>query len=279
MYMNMGAGTLAKLQSMSLRMIDPEGKPSPEWAEAMRKFDALGPVETLGSSSFDKGLGMFTVAESGDNAAYLEATEAVLKAVGAPGAPANIYKEVKVEHDAQKHRGMTFAHVSAVVDEEKLKALGAAAAPESIKAMFGDGSLNSWVGGDGKRAIQVMAPTWDEARARLDAFLDGKSTVGAAPAFKAVRSELAGRASFEMILSAQGFVKMMARQLALTANRPEIADLPGLPEEPAFLGVSATPTQPRGYELRLSAPAAVGPVVEKGLIPVFEALQRPRPAP
>jgi hypothetical protein len=277
-YMNMDAKTLAKWQNMSLRMVDPSGKGSPELAEAMKKFDALGPIEALGAASFDKGMGMFNVTETGDGKAYLEATEAFLKAMRSPDNPANFYKEVKVERDAQKHQGMAFTHISATIDEEKLAKLGTPNGAGSFKAMFGGDSIHSWVGGDGRRSFQIMAPTWDDARARLDEYLKGERNVGAAPAFKAVRSELAEAASLEALASAQGFVKMFAAQLAATANRPEIKDLPDLPKEPAFVGLSATPTAPRGFEFRLTVPAAVGPVFEKGLLPVFQALQGARPA-
>ena len=45
-----------------------------------------------------------------------------------------------------------------------------------------------------------------------------------------------------------------------------------MPKEPAFLGVSLTAT-PGGYQFQFTVPSSVGPVLEKGMGPIFQGLQ------
>ncbi|MDR3622285.1 MAG: hypothetical protein P4L85_23240 [Paludisphaera borealis] len=276
MYMNMQASTVEKLQNMSLRMISPGGKFGPEMTRAMEQFHALGRIETLSSVSFEHGMRAFNVINATDPKVYVAATEAMLSAMKNSDSPLNFYKEVKIERDAQNYQGVSYTHVVAVFDDEKLAKFGAAGnggSAASLKAMFGGDSFSYWIGADGKRVLQVTAPTWDEAKVKIDQFLKADAPVGALHSFQAVRSALADRASFMMILSAQGFVRMIVAQLAATLNKPELKDLLNLPKEPAFLGFSSTPTAPSGYEFHFSLPSSVGPVFENGLMPVFQGMQ------
>lgn len=278
MYMNMDASTVEKLQNMSLRMLNPGGKPAPEMDRAMKRFHELGRIETLGTASFEDGMRGFNVIHAVDPKAYIEATQAMLTALTAADSPLNVYKEVKVEPDAQKYEGVSFTHVVAVFDADKLAKLGAAGnggGASSLKAMFGGDSMSYWIGADGDRVIQVTTPTWEQAKAQIDAYKKGESPVGGSPAFHAVRSDLADRASFMMITSAQGFARMIAAQLSATMNKPELKNLADLPEEPAFFGLSLTPKAPNGYEFQLSLPSPVAPVFEKGLAPLIQNLRGP----
>ena len=208
MYMNMHASVVEKLQNMSLRMLNPSGKPDPEMARAMKRFHELGRVETLGTSTFDNGTARaFNVINTNDPKAYIAASQAMLLAMKDGNGPVSFYKEIKVEPDAQNYRGVSFTHVVAVFDAEKLAKLSAAGnaggGASSLKAMFGGDSMSYWIGADGQRVIQVTTPTWEQAKAQIDAFKKGESPVGKTPAFQAVRSDLADRASFMMILSAK----------------------------------------------------------------------------
>jgi hypothetical protein len=82
-----------------------------------------------------------------------------------------------------------------------------------------------------------------------------------------------GRETFLMLISAQGLTRMFAAQFAATLNKPDLKAPADLPKEPALFGFSLTPTTPAGYEFHLVVPGSVGPVVEKGMIPVFRSLQ------
>src|SRR5208282_1087316 len=48
-YMNMDASTVDRLQGMSVRMMNPGGKPTPDQAKALALFGEVGRVETIGS--------------------------------------------------------------------------------------------------------------------------------------------------------------------------------------------------------------------------------------
>ncbi|MDG3007376.1 hypothetical protein [Paludisphaera mucosa] len=279
-YMNMPASSIEKLQNLSLRMVDPSGKLGPAMARAMEQFHGLGQIETLGTASFEGGMRAFNVINAADPKAYIAAVQAMLSAMKEADGPLNFYKEVKVEPDAQNHQGISFTHVVAVFDQEKLAkfAAGNGGGAAGIKTMFSGDSLSYWIGTDGKRVIQVTTPTWDQARAQIDRHLKAESTVGAVPAFQAVRSALADRANFLMILNAQGFVRMVASQLAASLNKPELKELAGVPPEPAFFGFSWTLKEPTGHEFRISLPSPVVPVFEKGMLPVFQSMQ-PKPQP
>ena len=93
------------------------------------------------------------------------------------------------------------------------------------------------------------------------------------PGYKSVRSRLPEQASLLMIVSAQGLVRLFSAQLAATLNKPDLKAPRDLPEEPALFGGSLTPRPPTGYEFHLVLPSRVGPVFEKGMVPLFRGLQ------
>ena len=65
---------------------------------------------------------------------------------------------------------------------------------ESMKRLVSE-RTTYWFGTDGKRYVQVSGKDWDAARKLLDAYLDGKETVGSDEAFQAVRKQLPAEAS------------------------------------------------------------------------------------
>lgn len=277
-YMNMSADTVQKWQGMSLRMLNPTGNPSPELAGAMERFKAVGRIGTFGSVATADGIRTFNVAETADPKAYVEATEAMLLAMKGAEGPQAIYKDVKIERDANKHGDVSYTRITAVFDIDKLVKMGQGArGAESLKSMLGGDSMSYWIGVDGGRVIQVTASTWEEAESRLSQFAKGEPSVGTLGGYKQVRSELADRASLMAIIGGQGFTRMLAAQLAATTNRPELKETAGLPAEPVFFGASLTPDGPGGHDFHVSLPSAMGPIVENGLIPLMRNVQ-PRPA-
>lgn len=273
MYMNMSADGVQQLQGMSLRMVNPTGKPAPALDRAMERFKGLGRIEAIGSASLADGMRTFNVSKVSDPKAYMEATEAMLQAMKDADGPYDLYKDVKVERDAKNHGGVSFTRITVEFDVDKIAKLGqggAGAAP--IRAMFGGDSMSYWIGIDGDRLIQVTAPTWEEAEARLDRFAKGESAVGSLTGFKRVRSELADKANFLMIVDGRKLTRMA------TAPFGPAAALPGAnePAEPVFLGASLTLDGPGAYDFRVSLPSALGAVIEKEFIPLIQNV-RPQP--
>jgi hypothetical protein len=270
-YMDTKTRTLERLMGMGLRMFNP-GKPSPEQEKALAEFHALGRVETLGQMSMEGGMRGISEMWVDDPRKFIDASLSLLRAMG--GGEAKVYKDIKVDPAAQTYRGMTFTHASVTVNMEKLAELfpNNPAQAESMKAMFGDGHLDYWYGTDGKRLLQVMAKSWEEARSFIDPYLDGNRGIGQSAGFQAARGPLPEQASVLLLYSAQELVRMMARQMATVANNPNLKPPADLPADPAFLGASLTPHAPEGYEFHLVIPTSVGTVIAKGLVPIFQGL-------
>ena len=169
---------------------------------------------------------------------------------------------------------MTFSHIIATVDFDKLAQLNPnPAAIATMKSMFGGETMNSWLGTDGHRVFQVTAPTWNDVKAQVDTFLKGNAGIGTVSGFKSVRSRLPEQANLLVAGERQGLVRMFATQLAATLNKPDLKAPGDLPKEPALFGVSLTPRPPAGYEFHLVVPSQVGPVIEKGLVPLFQSIK------
>ncbi len=185
---------------------------------------------------------------------------------------AKIYTDSKVDPAARIYRGLTFTHASAAMGPGKLAELvgNGPAQQESMKAMLGDGRLIGWYGTDGKRLLQVMAPSWEDARPRIDAYLDGNRGIGRSARFKAARGELPERAGLLLLYSSQELVRMMARQLGAVTKNADLEPPADRPAEPAYLGASPTPHASEGYEVHLVIPSPVGTVVAKGRLPIWQ---------
>lgn len=272
-YMNVGARLYDRLQGMSLKMIAAGGKPSPEMEKAMAGLHGLGQIESLGSVTMDKGMISINEIHTADPGKYIEKSLALLRAMGGEGT-SSLYKEVKVEPGAQKVRGISFTQATATIRMEKLAELAGnnPAQVETMKAMFADGRMNLWYGIDGTRILQVSAPKWEDARPLVEACLNREGGLGQTPGFRAVLSELPGRASFVMALNMQGMVRLFARQFATLTRNPDLKAPEDLPQEPAYLGAALTPHPSEGYEVHLVLPGPAGTVVARGMVPLFQAL-------
>jgi hypothetical protein len=273
-YMNVGAKTFDRLEGMSLKMIAGAGKPSPAMEKAMAEFHGLGRIESLGSVSMDKGMRSINDIKTDDPKKLIEKSLDLMRAMGGASGPEGLYKEIKVDPAAQTRDGMTFTHVAATINMDKLAELSGnnPAQVETMKSMFGDGRMNVWFGTDGKRLLKVVAPRWDEAGALIDAYLKGGGGIGQTAGFKTVLTELPSRASFLLLFNTQDLVRMTATQFAAITKNADLKAPEDVPKEPAYLGVALTPRASEGFEFHLVVPSPVGTVVSKGLIPIIQAL-------
>jgi hypothetical protein len=271
-YMNVDAKTFESFQKMGLGMLSPGGKPTPEVEAALAKQRAVGRVETVGTSTVgNNGMRTFNITTASDPKALAASGEAMMKAMKGSDNPLNLFKDMTVTPNAETYAGFTFSRVEGTIDPDKLAKLAAgnpAGAP-GLKAMFGGDRFTSWYGVSDTQMLQIMAPSWDEAKAQIDAYTKGGATLGNLPAYRAVRGKLPEQANFLMLMSAQGFVRQLGAQFS--AKAPD-----DLPKEPALIGFSLTTRPPTGFEVHLVVPSAVGPVFEKGLVPMIQNLQ-PRP--
>ncbi len=274
-YMNMDASTVDRLQGMSIRMMNPGGKPTPDQAKALALFGEVGRVETIGSITFDGGLRGMYVTHVADPKKYIAASQASIQALKGGEGPSSGFKDVKIESNGENYQGLTFSHIIATFDFDKLAQLNPnnPAAAAAVKSMFGGETMNSWLGTDGQRVFQVTAPTWNDVKAQIDTFLKGNAGIGTVAGFKSVRSRLPEQANLVVLVSAQGLVRMS--QFAATLNKPDLKAPGDLPKEPVLFGVSLTPRSPFGYEFHLVVPSQIGPIFEKDLVPLFQSITPP----
>jgi hypothetical protein len=273
-YMNVSAKTFDRLQAMNLRTLAGAGKPSAELEKALADLHAMGRLESVGAVTMDKGMVTITDVKTTDSKKFLDNKLAVLRAMGGGEGQSGLFKDIKIEPAAQTLHGMTFTHASANINFEKLAEMSGnnPAQVEAMKAMFGEGSMNTWYGTDGQRTLDVLAPTWDAARPLIETYLKGEGGAGQSAGFKAVLSELPARDNFAMLFSLQGVVKMWVNLFSAMTKNPNLKMPEDMPKEPAYVGASLTPHPSEGYEFHFVVPSAVGAVVAKGVIPLFQAI-------
>lgn len=259
-YLNLDAKTFESFQKLGLGMVSPGGKPSPELEAALAKQREQGRIEATTAMTIGKGMKVFSLYNVSDPKALLATNEATMKAFKGGDSPLNVYKDVAITRDAENHGGFKFCRVDMTIDPEKLAKLSAGnpAQAEQMKAMFGGDKITSWYGVNDKQMLQITAPSWDDAKAQIDALAKGEGTLGASPGFAAARAKMPKDVNMLMFLSAQGIIRQVAAQFG-APNAPD------LPKDPALIGASLTTTPGTGFEFRLVVPSAVGPVFEKGM--------------
>jgi hypothetical protein len=275
-YLNISPESFEGFQRLGMSFLAQSGgKPSPELQKALDQQRAAGVTETLTASGFGGSPARnLTLMKAQNPEQAAEATAAMMKALKSGGGALDFIKDIKVDPGVQTYAGYRLNKATITFDPEKLAKLqpnkgnGASA----IRAMFGGDSLSTWFGTDGKQVLSVSAPTWEAAKAQIDALQSGRSGLGERSGYKAVRAMLPERASIFFLMSAQGLARQMATQLS--ASLPGAADLKvptDMPKEPALFGMAITSASD-GHHFKLAVPSQVGPVFEKGLLPLFQGI-------
>lgn len=179
------------------------------------------------------------------------------------------FKDVTVTPNAQSYKGFQFNEVTLTFDLEKMTPPNAPGGGEGIKKLLGGETARSWFGTDGKIFLNVGGKTFDEAKARIDAFLSGEGSLGKVPAFAAIRKQLPDDVTGVVLVSAQGLTNVVAQGVTAFTNNP-VAVPADMPKETALFGGSIT-SSPKGSLFRFVVPSNVGPVIEKGLVPVIQS--------
>jgi hypothetical protein len=272
--MDIDSSTLEKFQTMSLKMLS--SKPSPGLEKASTKLQKLGNVSSAGAVAFDKGMKFFSVVKVKDPAAYIAACEDLSLAMGKTAGGAGFYKEVTVTKDGKSVEGWKFEQIHLVMDKEKVAELNAGnpAGTANMQAMFGGDTLDYWYGTDGKSVIQLSGTSWNDVETKVKAYISGSHAVGKTAAFQAARAKLPEDANVVFLVSAQSMLKMFATQYAALRGANGDIGLPAtMPKAPVYLGLSLTTDPKAGYEFHLVIPSSLGAVIEKGVIPFWQANQ------
>lgn len=266
-YLKLSPESMTGVQKFGLAFLN-GGKSSPEMEKGLALQRESGAAETYAANNID-GNPSATISLSvpKDPAKAVEATTTISRAMkSGDGA----VKDVTVTPKAQSYKGFTFNEAKMTFNLDNLVAPGTPGGAEAMKKMLGGDTITSWCGTDGKMVLTVSAKSFDEAKALIDAALSGKGSVGESASFAALRKVLPREANVLFAVNAQGMVKQFATQISAMTGKP--AEVPAdLPRDPAFFGGSLTAT-PKGYGLQFSLPSNVGPVVEKGVVPIIRGM-------
>ena len=259
-YMNLDAKSFESIQKLAIGMMSPGGKPSPEYEAALAKQREQGRIEAATAMTMAPGMRMFSIYNLSDPKALLASSEAMTTALKGMDSPMNVYKDVTLTRNAETYGGFSFTRVEMTIDSEKVAKLtqGNPAQAAQMKAMFTGDKVTTWYGINDKQMLQIMAPSWDQAKAQIDASEKGGGSLGASPGFPAARAKLPKDVNVLVLLSAQGILRQVWAQLGAPAP-------PDLSKDLALIGASLTTVPGSGFEFRLVIPSAVGPIFEKGM--------------
>jgi hypothetical protein len=132
-----------------------------------------------------------------------------------------IKEKPEIKTNARDYRGFKLHHVHLVWDWEKMKTFaGAPGMEESLKKVMGE-SLDIWFGTNGKVYVQASAKDWASAQRFLNAYLDGKDTLGQQAAYRDARKQLPAQATMLVLIDMPQYLRvimeyvqvMMAAQL------------------------------------------------------------------
>jgi hypothetical protein len=254
--MQMDGGMLKTMAPMIYTAFAKDDEKSKAIQAALDELVAAGPTMQFATASMPLTTGV-QVHEYKDatkaSAAFLKLLQSIPDGNNYQNVPV---KSKTIKADALTHKGIKLHHAKFVWDfakaveqlpDENLK--GAMA--DAMKKFVGD-QLDLWFGTDGKVVIQVIGGDEKSVTAQLDAYLDGKSTVGADAAFALTRKNLPSDAGMVVLMDTAKFTKsMMIYAGAILKNMPGVPF--ALPEpqgkegKPAYTGyaISAKPTSVR----------------------------------
>ena len=274
-YLNINPEVFSQFQNMGLSMIGAGGKPSPELEKALQLHREAGRIETVGMTRMDNGMRSLNIMTAQNPEKLQEAQLTSLRAMkSAKGTPAaELIKDVSVQEASQKYQNISFDQIKVQFDLDAFAKLQPApGGGDMLKSMFGGDTMTTWIGRDGPRVVSVSAPDWNAAKALLDAYYEGQETLRDTAAYQVIQQKLPAKATALALVSAQGIVRQLAEQFAAMLQNPELKPPADMPKETALMG-GALGISSKGYQFQVVVPSDVGPVFEKGLVPIFRSLQ------
>jgi hypothetical protein len=276
-YARVHPSTSEKLQGLfQSYMANLTGADDPEVEKAIELQRQAGLTETVTAMAMDgkglRGLSLFTY---NDPKKAVEAiTEQTLAQKKSKSGPAAMIKDIQHQAAAERYRGFTLDRTVVTFDPQKYaeQMQNMPNADKMLQAVTSGGKVTTWYGTDGKQVVSVVAPTWDEARTLLDQSLNGRGGLGQTEGYRRVRAQLPEQANLLVLVSMQGVVRQLSTIFgAAFPDNPALKAPADLPSDPALIGVAAK-SVPNGLQFQFVLPSAVGPVVEKGLVPLFQGM-------
>jgi len=271
-YMNMNPEAMEAMQRLGMSLVTGEPNPSPALQKALALQREAGITETYSASTGGMAAGMhnFTISLAKDPQ---KAFDALVQTAQAMKTGKGMVKDVVITPNALSHRGFKFTAAKTTFDLEKMVTPGAPGGVEGMKKMLGGSdTVTAYYGTDGKTVLTVTAKSPDDAKRIVDEALGGQNGIGKAPNFEAIRARFPKQVGTLILVNAQAMVKQMAAQLSATLGKADLQVPADLPKEPALFGGSITGS-PKGFQFQFVVPSNVGPVIEKGFVPLIQGLQ------
>ena len=270
-YVNPSPESFKAMARLGTAFISGGGKSTTEMEKGQAMLAEAGGLELYQAMASGSGgmTGMAALAFSTpkDPAKAVEATTITNSALkGAEG----MFKDVVVTPKVATYKGFDLNELKATYNLEKMTPANAPGGVEAMKKLMGGDTMNVWYGTDGKSMLSVSGKTLDEAKAKIDAFLTGDDSLSKTPPYDSLRNMLPKNVSAAILINAQGLVKMVSTSAGAMSGKalPIPADMP---KETALFGGSLTAST-KGYQFTFAVPSNVGPVIEKGLIPMLQGL-------
>lgn len=261
---------------------------SPEFQQAKEQFRAAGKatyIATVGLGETRTGL---SVMKAEDSNAVVEAVRSAVAAV--KGKDFSLIKELNIEQGAQAYQGYSFDKITASYDfdaftkeveaeAEKLRpeaAEGQADNPpidrqqavEMLRKVVGE-STTVWVGSNGEQVVNLLAANWEDAQKQLDAYLANDQGIGQTESFKKVRAQLPDRVRSLYMADVQTGTRQVLAEARQATGDQDLRAGQQMPDQVAMVGMAVV-AEPDGLRFTGFVPSEVGPVIEKGIVPLIE---------
>lgn len=255
------------------------GTPNEAMKKAIQEMVAAGPRAYCSAASFP--LAQLTAQEFDNPKKAIDATLAMFRAMGDEETVARMMLKgpPQVKVDAKTHKDIKFTEYKMEFDIDKMAEKNPAGA-EATKAMMNKmmgGGMTGWIGTDGKQVINVTGKDWDVAKATLDAYLAGASTLAKSEAFQSTRKALPASASMLAVADA-GRLTFALTDIGVTVMKSMGGlglPLPPMPDEikpvkteTVYIGVAVT-LQPESGAFDLFFPAKAVPEIKKVVMQLF----------
>jgi len=235
---------------------------------------------TLGAGRILSPVGL-EIIESNDAAQIAARRLEVLKSLTKSGSFSHVPLKAKpaVRENAEKIGAFSLHAVTFEFDFDKAVSELPEDAKESNRdsmrrAMGGD-ALNLWFGTDGKVLLQLTAKDWAEAKALVEAYLNGGRTLEKDDAYRSTRKQLAANANLLIVLDAAQTVHALFGQALDSAGPVHGSPIPrrepsGTPtQKPAYVGM-ALALKPEHATIEVFVPAAAVGQIHKLLQPILD---------
>ncbi|WP_152049966.1 hypothetical protein [Tautonia marina] len=273
---------------------------SPEFDQANEQFRKAGLMRSSASLGLGESRQGICVIEAEDAPALIDAVRSSVEAI--KGRDFSLIKDLTIETEAQQHEGYTFDKIAATydfdaftkeveeqteevknqvqqkIDDENInqnidealadRPIDREEAVAALRRIVGE-STTIWVGTDGSKTLSVLAENWDDAQSQIDSYLANDQGIGETESYQKVRAELPDRVRALTMVDVQTGFRQILGELRQATEEDDLRAPEQTPEQTTMIGMAVV-AEPDGLRFKSFMPSEVGPVIEKGIVPVIE---------